>query len=389
MEGRMNILLLGAGTQGLAIVKGLAKAGFDISMLIDEDGNYGDKSRYVSKKFFCHSNIGTPEHLNEIKSLLKREKFDVVIPMGDADAEFLSKNQEVLSKWVSFVIPSYESFMKGYDKNKLMALCAQKGYPHPQTIDLSKVNVSGNDTLRQFPYPAILKPNRTTGGRGMVVVNSYQDLLDKYPELYQVYGDYHLQRFVREGGRQVKIQLCVDAEGKMIAHSAMQKVRWFPVKAGSSCCSVSIDEPKATAICLQILQDLHWIGFADFDLIEDPDTEELLVMEINPRLPACLGTAIHAGVDWGQIVVDQALGHAPKTYQQKTGIVLRHLGFDVLWFLKSPRRLKTKPSWFQFFGKNVFYQDMDGWRDMKPFFCGTYHNIKKLFDPSFKKAKSI
>lgn len=389
MEGRMNILLLGAGTQGLAIVKGLAKAGFDISMLIDEDGNYGDKSRYVSKKFFCHSNIGTPEHLNEIKSLLKREKFDVVIPMGDADAEFLSKNQEVLSKWVSFVIPSYESFMKGYDKNKLMALCALKGYPHPQTIDLSKVNVSGNDTLRQFPYPAILKPNRTTGGRGMVVVNSYQDLLDKYPELYQVYGDYHLQRFVREGGRQVKIQLCVDAEGKMIAHSAMQKVRWFPVKAGSSCCSVSIDEPKATAICLQILQDLHWIGFADFDLIEDPDTEELLVMEINPRLPACLGAAIHAGVDWGQIVVDQALGHAPKTYQQRTGIVLRHLGFDVLWFLKSPHRLKTTPSWFQFFGKNVFYQDMNGWRDMKPFFCGTYHNIKKLFDPSFKKAKSI
>jgi predicted ATP-grasp superfamily ATP-dependent carboligase len=177
MEGRMNILLLGAGTQGLAIVKGLAKAGFDISMLIDEDGNYGDKSRYVSKKFFCHSNVGTPEHLNEIKSLLKREKFDVVIPMGDADADFLSKNQEVLSKCVSFVIPSYESFMKGYDKNKLMALCAQKGYPHPQTIDISKVNVSGNDTLRQFPYPAILKPNCTTGGRGMRVVESYEEML--------------------------------------------------------------------------------------------------------------------------------------------------------------------------------------------------------------------
>ena len=389
MEGRMNILLLGAGTQGLAIVKGLAKAGFDISMLIDEDGNYGDKSRYVSKMFFCHSNVGTPEHLNEIKSLLKREKFDVVIPMGDADAEFLSKNQEVLSKWVSFVIPRYESFMKGYDKNKLMALCAQKGYPHPQTIDLSKVNVSGNDTLRQFPYPAILKPNCTTGGRGMRVVESYEEMLAAYPTLHEQFGDYHLQRFIRAGGRQVKIQVCVDAKGKMIAHSAMQKVRWYPVKGGSSCCSVSIKEEEMTAICHHILCDIGWEGFADFDLIEDLDTKELLIMEINPRLPACIGAAIHAGMDWAQIIVDQALGREPKQYEYKSGVVLRHLGFDVLWFLKSPMRFKTKPSWFSFIGKNVCYQDMDGWTDPKPFFAGTYHNIKKLFDPSFKKAKQM
>ena len=387
MEGRMNILLLGAGTQGLAIVKGLAKAGFDISMLIDEDGNYGDKSRYVSKKFFCHSNVGTPEHLNEIKSLLKREKFDVVIPMGDADAEFLSKNQEVLSKWVSFVIPSYETFMKGYDKNKLMALCAQKGYPHPQTIDLSKVNVSGNDALRQFPYPAILKPNCTTGGRGMRVVESYEEMLAAYPTLHEQFGDYHLQRFIRAGGRQMKIQVCVDDAGKMIAHSAMQKVRWYPVKGGSSCCSISIEEEKMTAICHRILCDLGWEGFADFDLIEDPETNELLIMEINPRLPACIGAAIHSGVDWGRIIVDQALGQEQKTYKYKTGIILRHLGFDILWFLKSPNRYKTCPSWFHFWGKNIFYQDMDGWMDPKPFLVGTYHNIKKLFDPSFKKAK--
>ena len=383
-----KILLLGAGTQALSIVRGLSKAGYTI-ILFGEYANYADASRYVSKFVACQVSEESEEYLQQVEAIIMKEGVDVLIPMGDTAAEAVSKHKEKLSRMVRFTAPDYDVFLKGYDKNKLMALCKEKGYPHPETLDLSLVNDLSGDELKSFSFPAMLKPNRTTGGRGMVVVNSYQDLLDKYPELHQLYGDYHLQRFVREGGRQVKIQLCVDADGRMIAHSAMQKVRWFPVKAGSSCCSVSIEEPKATAICLQILQDLHWIGFADFDLIEDPDTEELLVMEINPRLPACLGTAIHAGVDWGQIVVDQALWHAPKTYQQKTGIVLRHLGFDVLWFLKSPQRLKTRPSWFQFFGKNVFYQDMDGWRDMKPFFCGTYHNIKKLFDPSFKEAKSI
>ena len=270
-----------------------------------------------------------------------------------------------------------------------MALCQEKGYPHPQMVDLSETTDLSDEKLKTFPYPAMLKPNCTTGGRGMVVANSYQELLNKYPELHSQYGEYHLQRFIREGGRQVKIQICLDADGRMIAHSAMEKVRWFPVKAGSSCCAISIEEKKATAVCLQILRDLHWVGFADFDLIEDPDSKELLVMEINPRLPACIGATIHAGVDWGKVIVNQALGLAPQNYEYKAGVVLRHLGFDVLWFLKSAKRFKTKPSWFQFFGKNVFYQDMDGWGDMKPFFVGTYHNIKKLFDPSFKKAKAV
>lgn len=384
----IKILLLGSGTQALAIVKGLAKEGHTICMLFGE-ANYADTSCYVNKRFVCHVLPKSDEYLEIVERIIIKERIDVLIPTGDMTAEFISRNKVRLSKIAHFTTPDYNIFVNGYDKNKLMTLCQKNGYPHPQTIDLSKINDLSVKELKTFSYPAMLKPNHTTGGRGMVVVNNHQELLDKYPDLHLQYGNYHLQQFIRAGGRQVKIQLFVNSDGRLIAHSAMEKVRWYPVKAGSSCCSVSIIEEKATDICLQILRDLHWEGFADFDLIEDPDTKELLIMEINPRLPACLGTAIHAGLDWGKIIVDYALGHESKSYEYKTGVVLRHLGFDMLWFLKSPRRFTSKPSWFRFFGKNVFYQDMDGWRDMKPFFSGTYHNIKKLFDPSFVKAKSV
>lgn len=383
-----RILLLGSGTQALAIVKGLAKEGYTICMLFEE-ANYADASRYVEKRFVCHISPKSDEYLEIVEMIIVKEGIDILIPTGDVSAEFISRNKMRLSKIAKFTTPDYTIFVNGYNKNHLMALCQKNNYPHPQTIDLSKIIELSAKELKDFTYPAMLKPNYTTGGRGMVVVNSHQELLEKYPKLHLQYGDYHLQRFIREGGRQVKIQLFVNKDGLLIAHSAMEKVRWYPVKAGSSCCSVSVIEEKATEICLQILRDLHWEGFADFDLIEDPETKELLIMEINPRLPACLGTAIHSGLDWGKIIVDQALGYESKKYEYKTGVVLRHLGFDVLWFLKSPRRFSSKPSWFHFFGKNVFYQDLDGWRDMKPFFSGTYHNIKKLFDPSFKKAKSI
>ena len=383
-----NVLLLGAGTQALSIVKGLAKAGHKV-FLYYEHSNYADKSRYVTKRIRCQVPMMSDKYLANVEDIILREHIDVIIPMGDTAAEFVSKNKERLRKIVHLSAPNYTHFVKGYDKNQLMNLCKENGYPHPQSIDLSGVKDLNCDELINFHFPAMLKPNCTTGGRGMVVVNSHEDFVAKYQVLHRLYGDYHLQKFIREGGRQVKIQLCVDADGRMIGHSAMQKVRWFPVKAGSSCCSVSINEENATAMCLQILRDLQWEGFADFDLIEDPDTHELLVMEINPRLPACLGAATHAGADWGCIIVDHAMGRQIGSYEYKTGVVLRHLGFDVLWFLKSPKRFGAKPSWFRFFGKNVFYQDMDGWGNMKPFFSGTYNNFKKLFDPSFKKTKGI
>lgn len=383
----INILLLGSGTQSLAILKDLTKIGGRVFIVVDETGNYGDESKYIYKRFVFDRSVCSREYLDYIIKLIQSESIDVVLPMGDVHAEFLSKNKRKLETIAHFKAPDYYIFQKGYDKNLLMTLCQEKGYPHPTTIDLSKLEHIDKGVFDDFTFPGLLKPNCTTGGRGMTLVNDYIDLCKKYPIVHKEYGDCHLQRFIREGGRQVKIQLYVEDDGSLIASSVLDKVRWYPVKGGASCCSVSITDDKIVSLCYRILKDIGWIGFADFDAIEDPDTSELLIMEINPRLPACIGASIYAGINWGEILVRGSMGIEHKSYVYQEGVTLRHLGFDMLWFLHSPNRYKVRPSWLHFFGKNVYYQDFHLF-DQKPFWIGTYHNIKKLFDPSFKKAKS-
>lgn len=382
-----NILLLGSGTQALAILKSVHNAGHRIAMLISEKGNYADASKYVDELIFAHCSSESGDYLRLLKSVLVEKCIDAVIPMGDATAEFLSRNRDELSSLTHFKMPYLEDFMKGYDKNQLMTLCREKGYPHPFTIDLSAKKYDDADSFAAFPFPGILKPNRTTGGRGMAIITCHKELVQKYPEIREEYGDCHLQQFIREGGSQVKIQLYVNENGELLQSSVMEKVRWYPVKGGSSCCSVSKKNQRMVEICHHILQDIHWVGFADFDTIGNPDTGELLIMEINPRLPACIGAAVNAGIDWGNIIVDDYLGKPQKEYEFKEGVILRHLGFDMLWFLKSSNRFHTRPNWFSFWGENVFYQDFHFF-DQRPFWVGTFHNLKKLFDPSFKKAKS-
>lgn len=379
-----KVLLLGAGTQSLAIIPSLHRLGHRIVIITELHPNYGDKSKFVDKVYRIETSDGN-ERLAFVSQVVKQEGIDVIIPMGDADAEFLSKNKSNFAGQ-RFVIPDYATFLKGYDKNQLLTLCQEKGYPHPQTADLSKVDYMSGE-LKSFPFPAMLKPNCTTGGRGMVEVKSYEEFANVYPDLHTEYGEYHLQCFIKAGGRQVKVQLYVDEKQHLVAHSVQHKMRWYPNNAGSNCCARSITDEHIVGICYNILRDIKWEGFADFDTIEDPDTGELLIMEINPRLPACIKGSIVAGVDWGEILMHGALGLPQKRYQYREGVVLRHLGLDILWFLHAENRWHAKPNWFKFLGGKIYYQDMNGWFDPMPFLTGTWNNVKKLFDPKFKKAK--
>lgn len=382
-----NVLILGSGTQALAIIKPLRKAGNRVVLLYSEKSNYAESSRFVSEKIYSSFNVDDPKYLDLVIDTIKTKKIEAVIPMGDVLAEFLSRNKKVLLPMVSFKSPDIENFFRGYDKNQLMSLCQKNGYPIPDTINLSVIDFKDKSAFLNFPFPALLKPNCTTGGRGMTLIDSYETLLNKYPKIHAEYGNCHLQKFIREGGRQVKVQLYIDESKKLVASSVLQKVRWYPVKGGASCCAVSIKDDFIVHICHQILCDIDWLGFADFDLIEDPDDGKLKIMEINPRVPACVKTGIIAGINWAQILLDGCLDQKQKEYTYKEGAVLRHLGFDVLWFLHSKNRFSIKPSWFNFIGRNVWYQDLDLF-DPLPFIKGTWHNVKRLFDPSFRKAKS-
>lgn len=370
-----NVLLLGCGTQGLAMAKDLKKSGHTV-FLIGEKHNYADVSRYVDKKQYCYETPSSEKYLTLVKSFVEQNQIDAIIPMGDVLAEFLSKNKETLQGIVHFKMPEYQSFIRATDKNQLMTLCKEKNYPHPFTINTVS-DVTALDK-QKIPFPLLIKPNITCGARGMTLVNSYEELCQKFPLIQSEYGDCHLQQYVKQGGAQVEVQLFVDENKQLVNSSVIYKYRWYPEKGGSSCCAKSVRNDKIVDVLYHLLLDLNWVGFADFDTIEDPDTGELLIMELNPRVPACVKCAIEAGIHWGEIIVNGYLNQPQKEYSYKEDVYLRHLGFETLWFLKSPHRFKTRPCWFKFFGKHIHYQDMSDWTDPIPFFCGTMNNVKKV-----------
>lgn len=388
------LILDGGAAHAMAIAECLKKSGYMVGVICDSKNEYGFHTKFADERY-----IGPDSHdkgyVAFMLKFLKENHFDVLIPTSDATAEFMSFHKDELLKLTGVLMPSRNIFEKGYDKNQLMRVCKDNGFPHPLTIDISNAEKSlGKDEiladiegLRTFPYPGLLKPNLTSGGRGMTLVNSLEEFLRVYPSIHEQYGDCHLQRFIPQGGRQIKVQIMTDEQGNMAYSSVIWKQRYYPVNGGSSCCNETIENKQITNVCSLVLKSIGWIGFADFDLIEDPNTNELLIMEINPRIPACVRSAFKSGMDYATMIADMTLGKPLRKYHYESGKRLRHLGFDVLWFIKSPNRFKCYPSWFKFFGKGLYYQD---WilGDFPAFFWGTWGNLKKQMNPEFRKAKS-
>jgi predicted ATP-grasp superfamily ATP-dependent carboligase len=385
-DTKINILLLDGQTiQAVAVAEYLKRPDYRIISFCDSKESYGYHTTYVDEKILCPKSKDHNAFFPFLKNYLSNNKVDVLIPMNDDSALFMSEFKKELLAFTNFIIPDKETFYAGYDKNLLMNLCKTNNLPHPKSSDLS---IETTESACEYVgFPAILKPNFTSGGRGMKLIDNKEELERVLPQTISEYGDCHLQEFISPGGKQFKVQIYRDQEKSKIYSTVIEKIRYYPETGGSSCFNKTISNDDLVELCVGILNILDWDGFADFDLIEDPEDNIIKIMEINPRLPACIKSSFVSGINFAQIIVSKSLGleipgmsYSPEKY-------LRYLAFDVLWFLHSPKRFSTKPNWFSFFLKNTYYQDLS-WKDPMPFLIGLFGGVLKFLNPSFRKAKS-
>lgn len=383
-----KILILAADLeQTLPIARSLYKKGYEVHGVFSSKYSYGYGSRYIKKRFLHANAEEISDYYRFVKSLLEQDKYVTVLPMRDSAAEVMCKYRDELLKYTTYVMPDTEGFERGFDKQKLMEVCKAEGYPHPETYLVKDGNL-GSLNIDSLRYPVLIKPNHTFGARGMTLCNDKKELQEKFPKIYQQFGECHIQTYIPEGGHQVEVQVYINEKQELVQGSVIKKFRWYPNKGGSSCCNISCKNDRIVNICYNVLKSIGWVGFADFDTIEDPRTGELLIMEINPRVPACVKSTFASGIDWADVIVGEYLKKEHKTYQMDREVYLRFLGVEVLWFLKSENKWHTKPNWFKFFGSDIYYQDMSDWTDPMPFIRGSIGNIKKQLSPEFRKQKA-
>jgi len=389
MENKnIKVLLIDGHTvQVLPIAKSLRKHGHHVTILCEEKLSYGWVSRFPHVKIFSPSAYKEPElFLDFLKKHLKNNSYDIVIPLFDDSAGILGENKKELSPYAKIVIPDYNAFIQGHDKNLTMQVAKKIGVPHPKTIDLETHSLE--EAVEYCGLPALIKPNIGAGAKGITKIDTLEELKVFYPKIIEEFGASTLQEFIPPGGRQFKCQIFRDKDGTIKGATTFVKHRYFPVTGGTTSCGEIVDIPELVEYAKRVADEINWIGFGDFDSIEDPRDGSYKLMEINTRITGSIKAGMESGVDYAQMIVQQEMGMPVTEYQSTPGLVMRQLALDVMWFLysKNSERFSAKPNWFKFFGKNIKYQDGE-WSDPLPMIAGFISGARKFISPSFRKSK--
>lgn len=395
------LLLDGEGVQVVCMARELNKFGHELTALCARKVSSGYTTKYLHHKYKSPDvHMETEVFRGYFYEHLKAHRYDLIIPMGDESACFLSREKETIERQYKILcaVEGYSTFELANDKQKLMEMCEKYDIVHPHTralppVDVRDENIKFRERLKSVAdyvgLPAMIKPNLSAGAKGIVKVESVEELQEKYPPIAETFGACSLQQYVEQPDYYYNVMLFRRRDGKTAAATVIKIRRFFPLKGGTSCYCETVRHPLLLEQCERCLDKLNWHGFADFDVLEDKHTGEMKIIEINPRVPSSLQASFAAGVDFAKIFVDEYLGRGAEVFDMKkykTGKQVRWMGLDVMWFLFSPNRFRFKPSWFKFFGKNVSYHD-GAWNDLLPMFAGMFAGVVKYMNPKFRKSK--
>ena len=377
----MNIALFGGGLQVISTAKSLKDSGYVVDV-IGMHNEIAQRSRFVNKCLQINiESLDVPTFL----SVIKMGRYEVIIPMEDDYATWLSIHKSAIesSDTVKCAVMDYNIYRIANNKTSLMEFCQQHGIPHPKT---SIINNNYLELANTIGFPSLIKPSYSAGSRGIKIVNNIDELINNHQDISAEYGECTLQEYIGSNTHYYNAMLYRTKDGKYGNHTITKIIRYYPIKGGSSSFCISIENDKILEICKQTLDALNWIGFADFDILEK-GSGDYRIIEINPRLPASVHAAAISGVHFGEMIVKDLTESILPVYTYRSGMQLRGLGLDIAWFIASPQRWKAKPSWFRFFGKNLYYQE-GGKHDFLAMLTSIWLGIKKQLDPSFRKQKS-
>ena len=363
--GKRILITDGVARQVLPIVKGLKKLGCNITILCFSKLDLGYSTKYADKRILLPCQEDDIKYQEEyVLDLIKKAKFDLVIPMSDETAEYLSRNKSTVLKYTAVAVNDYNIFKQAANKNNTMRICQDNGIPCPTTyLDLKAVDFS------KLTFPIVVKPETGCGSIGFKIVHDIDHLTDVIKEYQQKNYKLCIQEYIPQDGPQFGAEVFRDKKGNFSFLVIDEKPRWFPLDGGSPTINISIHDKTMKEMSEKLLNTMQWEGYANIDFVLDERDKQPKILEVNPRLSAATKLNYCLGIDVARAILENAFNEKVTEYEDyEDGIAISCCLTELLWFVKSSNRFKTKPSIFALKNKSDVIFDSS---DIVPFikFC--------------------
>ena len=264
-------------------------------------------SRYCASFQHCQYGGNEALWLEQIAQSVKRTGAKVIMPISTEGIEFASRFQTELKQLAALTfVPQRDAFEITINKHLFAQTLHAHSIPHPRTL-LIKLDDAFEAQLAHFSFPVLIKPTFGGGGAGIHVFNDRETLFNFIQSHRdEVDGHYILQDYI--SGHDIDCSL-LSHEGVILAFTVQRSIAKKMVFTPAPEIEL-IHDASVFRLATQLIQTLNWSGVAHIDMRYNEISEELEVIEINPRYWGSLLGSLAAGVNFPHLACLATLGQS-------------------------------------------------------------------------------
>lgn len=263
-----------------------------------------------------------PLTVESIEQILEENQIDAVLPtMGGQTALNLAKEAEDLGVWekygVRLIGVDIKAIDKAEDREKFRQWMIQLGVS-VATAKTANSFLEGKEFAQEIGFPLVIRPSFTLGGTGGGFVHDASELDEALQRGIQASPIHEvLVEQAVLGWKEYELELLRDAADNVVIICTVENFDPMGVHTGDSITVAPAMTLSDTAFqlmrntAIMMMRDLgNFAGGCNVQFALNPDTEEIIAIEINPRVSRSSALASKAtGYPIAKIAAKLAIGY--------------------------------------------------------------------------------
>ncbi len=263
-----------------------------------------------------------PLTVESIEQILEENKIDAVLPtMGGQTALNLAKEAEDLGIWekygVRLIGVDIKAIDKAEDREKFRQWMIQLGVP-VATAKTANSFLEGKEFAQEIGFPLVIRPSFTLGGTGGGIVHDKDELDEALNRGLQASPIHEvLVEKAVLGWKEFELELLRDSNNNVVIICTVENFDPMGVHTGDSITVAPAMTLSDTAFqlmrntAIRMMRDLgNFAGGCNVQFALNPKTEEIIAIEINPRVSRSSALASKAtGYPIAKIAAKLAIGY--------------------------------------------------------------------------------
>ena len=264
-----------------------------------------------------------PLTVESIEQILDENKIDAVLPtMGGQTALNLAKEAEDLGVWekygVRLIGVDIKAIDKAEDREKFRQWMIQLGVP-VATAKTANSFLEGKEFAQDIGFPLVIRPSFTLGGTGGGFVHDKDELDEALNRGLQASPIHEvLVEKAVLGWKEFELELLRDANNNVVIICTVENFDPMGVHTGDSITVAPAMTLSDTAFqlmrntAIRMMRDLgNFAGGCNVQFALNPKTEEIIAIEINPRVSRSSALASKAtGYPIAKVAAKLAIGYS-------------------------------------------------------------------------------